>query len=139
MNAVLARPSPLTEHVRLAETTYANDELHILANVVVDRDNPVLAGHYPGMPIFPGVCLIECAHHAVLLAAGSRNLEPALEAVPSARFLDAVFPTDAVSIHVRIATSQARWHAVARLHSERGLAAKVTLVYGLHGTAPCTD
>lgn len=139
MDAVLPRPSPLTEQVRLVEATYVDQDLQVLANVVVDRDNPILAGHYPGMPIFPGVCLIECAHHAVLLAARTQNLEPRLEAVPSARFLDTVFPSDAVSIQVRIATSQARWRAVARLHTERGLAAKVTLVYRLHGTAPCTD
>lgn len=138
MDSALGQPSPLTERVRIAETTYANDELQVRADVVVDRANPILAGHYPGMPIFPGVCLIECAHHAVLLAARDRNLAPALEAVATARFLEPVFPGDAVSIQLRIAKDATRWKAAARLHCPRGLAARLTLHYRLSGGEPCT-
>lgn len=138
MDSVLSQPSPLTERVRVAETTYANEELQVRADVVVDRDNPILAGHYPGMPIFPGVCLIECAHHAVLLAARSRGLAPALEAVATARFLEPVLPGDAVSIQLRIAKEATRWKVSARLHSPRGLAARLTLHYRPSGGETCT-
>ena len=36
------------------------------AQVTVDPAEPVLAGHYPGFPIFPGVCLVEQVRLAAL-------------------------------------------------------------------------
>lgn len=128
-----AQPTPLTEQVRITEIEEVGDDLHVLSHVTVDRNNPILAGHYPEQAVFPGVCLIECAHHTVLITARSLGFAPVMEAVSVARFKDTVLPGDTVSIHARITRRDAVWTAMATLHGERGLAAKVTLRYNLTG------
>lgn len=133
MDAVPARPTPLTEHVRIIDIEDVGDNLRVLARVTVDPNNPILAGHYPGLPIFPGVCLIECAHHAVLIAGRSRGFTPTMSAVSSARFKDAVLPGDTLNIQIEITRSHTSWTAAATLHGRRGPAAKVTLRYNLLG------
>jgi 3-hydroxyacyl-[acyl-carrier-protein] dehydratase len=138
MDAVLTQPTPLTEDVRIAEISQGEEGLEVLAHVIVDPDNPILAGHYPGMPIFPGVCLIECAHRTVLLAMVSSGHTPVLEAVLSARFKAAVYPKDLVSIRARMTSDERTLNVTATLHSRQLLAAKVALLYGLAEGAACT-
>lgn len=82
---------------------------------------PVFAGHYPGFPIFPGVCLVECVHLAV------REVVPdspaALAAVDTIRFHGPVFPHDVITITLR-------WDARscdAQVTTGRGQAATVRL------------
>ena len=77
----------------------------LVASFTVAPDEPVLAGHFPGFAILPGVCLVEFAHHAALLAlsddtADDTSAPPVLAAVESARFLAAVFPGDEVVAEV---------------------------------------
>lgn len=131
--AVPAQPTPLTEHIQVTELEHVGDDLRVLARLTVDPNNPILAGHYPGLPIFPGVCLIECAHCTVLAVARSCGSTATMEALSTARFLDAVFPGDTVSVQALITRSETRWKAAATLHSQRGPAAKVTLHYHVSG------
>jgi 3-hydroxyacyl-[acyl-carrier-protein] dehydratase len=138
-NAVLTQPTPLTERLQILSVETVDNGFNVLANTIVDPDNPILAGHYPGAPIFPGVCLIECAHRAVLLAALANGLTAVLQAVPSARFLDAVRPRDALSIQAGITRDDPHWNVTAKLHSQRALAAKVNLLYRVREGTACTD
>lgn len=46
----------------------------------IDADLPVLTGHFPGMPIVPGVCLLDwvvqlSARHLALLPDGARQFQ----------------------------------------------------------------
>lgn len=81
----------------------------LVASFTVAPDEPVLAGHFPGFAILPGVCLVEFAHHAALLALSDDGSDdgfddasepPVLAAVESARFRAAVFPGDEVLAEV---------------------------------------
>jgi 3-hydroxyacyl-[acyl-carrier-protein] dehydratase len=72
----------------------------LTAIYVVDPDEPILRGHFPGFHIFPGVCLIECAHRAALIAL-SGNVE--LAAVERVRFHAPVFPGDEVTVRLTVA------------------------------------
>lgn len=128
-----APPTPLTEQVEVVEIKEEGDDLRVTARVRIDPSNPILAGHYPGQPIFPGVCLIECAHHTVLIAAHSLGCTPIMVAVAKARFRDAVLPGDTVGIHAQITRGDTEWTAVTTLNGEHGLAAKVTLRYNVSG------
>jgi len=132
-DALLTQPTPLTERVKVVEIEHQGADIRVLASVTVDPSNPVLAGHYPGLPIFPGVCLIECAHHAVLMTARSLGVAPIMSGVSTARFLDAVFPGDVVGIQALITRSDTAWQAAVTLHGQHGLAAKVTLLYQVPG------
>lgn len=95
------------------------------ATLTVDAAEPVFAGHFPGRPVFPGVCLIE----AVLAAArstgpGSGAGRVRLAAVESARFRDAVLPGDRLTVEL---TWSDRWRCAATVSTDRGRAASVRL------------
>src|SRR5882672_6464330 len=105
-DAAIARPTPLTEHVQVTDIQQVGDDLCVLAHVTIDPSNPILTGHYPGRPIFPGVCLIECANVTVLIAAHSCGVVPILETVPTARFRSTVLPGQTVRIQALITRSK---------------------------------
>lgn len=101
----------------------------VVTFMTVDRAEPLLAGHYPGFPILPGVCLVECVHRSVLARAevAKRHLE--LDAVESTRFLQPVFPDDGLTTEVRIDQAENSWRCTASVSTGRGKAADVRLRY----------
>jgi 3-hydroxyacyl-[acyl-carrier-protein] dehydratase len=60
----------------------------------VDAAEPVFAGHYPGLPVLPGVCVIDTVRRAARLSEPARAADHLLEGVESARFLGPVYPGD---------------------------------------------
>ncbi|MEU8824313.1 hypothetical protein [Streptomyces sp. NPDC048636] len=96
------------------------------AQVRIDAAEPVFAGHYPDFPIFPGVCVVECAHRAALATAP----EPvALAAVDSARFGGAVYPGDLLDLELTWRRRDDGWRCAATAVTPRGDAASVRLRY----------
>ncbi|MER5995401.1 3-hydroxyacyl-ACP dehydratase FabZ family protein [Streptomyces viridosporus] len=96
----------------------------------VTADETVLPGHYPGFPIFPGVCLVEYVHRSVLATAPAR--EPGLElvAVESTRFTGPVYPGDALTADIDWKpVDGVTWQCRAKIRSGRGDAASVRLRY----------
>jgi 3-hydroxyacyl-[acyl-carrier-protein] dehydratase len=87
----------------------------VKAVVEIDADDPVFAGHYPGFPILPGVCLVEY----VRLLDGRP-----LVAIESCRFLAPVFPGDELAI-------ECHWPSPglcrATVATGRGVAARIRL------------
>ncbi|WP_338058300.1 hypothetical protein [Streptomyces antioxidans] len=96
------------------------------ARVAVDAAEPVFAGHYPDFPIFPGVCVVECAHRAALSAAPELV---GLAAVDSARFSGAVYPGDVIDIRLTWRRRGDGWRCSASAATARGVAASVRLRY----------
>lgn len=78
------------------------------AEYCIRGDEPFLAGHFPGEPIFPGVLLIEAAAQlaGVVLQAG-RGSDPMrglkLAAVRQAKILGAARPGETIVLHAAIA------------------------------------
>jgi 3-hydroxyacyl-[acyl-carrier-protein] dehydratase len=84
----------------------------------IDHSEPVLKGHFPGFPIFPGVCLIECAHQTALVALAERgepDAEPRLAAFESVRFLSPVYPGDRILVEVGVLPIDEGWRCRARV------------------------
>jgi 3-hydroxyacyl-[acyl-carrier-protein] dehydratase len=68
------------------------DSRQFAASWMIKPDDPIFLGHYPGLPIYPGVCLIESAHQAALLQASVKGWSMTLVEIESARFWHPVFP-----------------------------------------------
>lgn len=95
--------------------------------VQVDASEPVLTGHYPGFPIFPGVCVIECVHRGSMATAPESGTE--LAAVESSRFLGPVFPGDRLTVDITWRRMDDAWRSTAKVRSDRGTVATVRLRY----------
>jgi 3-hydroxyacyl-[acyl-carrier-protein] dehydratase len=106
-----------------------------LVRFTITADEPVLAGHYAGFPIFPGVCLVECVHQAVLAVGGvprqpdqqGQHGQPA--AIESTRFLSPVFPGDEVTVELQSRQGKRGLLCAGTVRSPRGEAARVRLRY----------
>lgn len=76
----------------------------LLARRTIDPADPVLVGHFPGTPVYPGVLLVEMMGQAglclaPLLAAPSRAVPAArLTHIHHAAFLAPVLPGDDVTV-----------------------------------------
>lgn len=127
-----AEATPLADDVRVVSFDRSAPST-ITTAAYVDPSAPLLAGHYPGFPIFPGVCLIECAHRSVLSAGRLLGLSPALDGVRSARFSSPVLPGDEVTTEVELTTTAGRWQAKANATVGGRRVATVRLEYALPG------
>lgn len=69
-----------------------------MTTILIDEEDPVFAGHYPGFPILPGVFVVEHVHATV------RGALPGLRvvALERARFLRPVFPGDELTIETTL-------------------------------------
>lgn len=81
-------------------------EKSIHARKLVSGSEPILQGHFPGNPIFPGVAQIEAmAQAAAILAQLSKSFDPKTQlclfmGVQEAKFRAPVIPGDVLDIHV---------------------------------------
>lgn len=125
----------MTSPVRAAPRVVHADGQRALTVVTVAEDEPILAGHYPGFPIFPGVCVVECVHRSALAAppAGAGALR--LAEVRSTRFISPVFPGDELSTTLTWQSAgQEGWLCTAHVDTARGRVAQVRLRLTPQGT-----
>ncbi|MFE6767560.1 3-hydroxyacyl-ACP dehydratase FabZ family protein [Streptomyces fimicarius] len=122
--------SPVTAPVRIVGTPRRADDGSLSAATVctADPDEAFFAGHYPGFPIFPGVCVIECVHRSALLVLPSARLA----AIESARFRGPVLPGDELSVELALTADSGTggddaWRVAATVRTIRGTAATVRL------------
>ena len=122
-------------HVAEAQEAESGDGCTSVVAVRIDPDEPVFAGHYPGFPIFPGVCVVECVHRgAVATVPGGGSVE--LAAMESVRFTNPVHPGDEIEITMRWRRSAGAWTCAARVQGPRAAAAQVRLRYRIVSETP---
>ncbi|WKX74226.1 3-hydroxyacyl-ACP dehydratase FabZ family protein [Streptomyces sp. XD-27] len=97
--------------------------------VLVDPAERVFAGHYPGFPIFPGVCVIEYARLSALATLPEPGDRWTLAAIESTRFLSPVLPGDTLTTELTWARAEDgdAWRCRAAVSTERGRSAQVRL------------
>jgi 3-hydroxyacyl-[acyl-carrier-protein] dehydratase len=103
----------------------------------IDADEPCLAGHFPGYPLFPGVLICEAIFQSGAMLMGERNREngvfseqlPILTRIREAKFKKPVFPGDIIVISVTLTENTTKayfFHGVARVRDK--IAATVDFV-----------
>jgi UDP-N-acetylglucosamine acyltransferase len=101
-------PYALVDAVTWLETGRAGS-----ARKVVSWNEPYFAGHFPGVPVMPGVLLCEAlAQLAAMVVAGDDTGEPLAEVqeIVRARFRHPVLPGDALALSVETTPSGDAWH-----------------------------
>ncbi|MET8093887.1 hypothetical protein [Micromonospora sp. NPDC005220] len=131
VSPLLARPRVVSP----VEAGPGGDGFRGTCTVAVSPDEPVFAGHYPGFPILPGVCVVQCVHEAaaMLPPAGAGRLD--LAAITSTRFVGAVFPGDDITVDLAWKRGDGFWACTAKAYTDRGEAAHVRLCYTDGGAA----
>jgi len=98
---------PHRDPMLFIENVICADETTIHARTRVDPDWEVFKGHFPELPIMPGVLLIETAAQAGALIVGLKGGITdgsfiAFTGVEQAKFRRAVKPGDTLDIHVEL-------------------------------------
>jgi 3-hydroxyacyl-[acyl-carrier-protein] dehydratase len=96
---------PHRDPMQLIGSVLSADETSIHAQTWVDPSWDVFKGHFPNMPIMPGVLLIEIAAQAGALIVGlkggiAEGSFIAFTGVEQAKFRQAVKPGDVLDVHV---------------------------------------
>jgi 3-hydroxyacyl-[acyl-carrier-protein] dehydratase len=110
-------------------TEFSNVIHTILLPKSRNANEPCLAGHFPGYPLFPGVLLCEAIFQSGAMLMGERNKAidalseqlPLLTRIRDAKFKKPVFPGDLVAISVTLAENTANayfFHGVARVRDK---------------------
>ncbi|MFE9564799.1 3-hydroxyacyl-ACP dehydratase FabZ family protein [Streptomyces sp. NPDC006487] len=103
------------------------DEHGAVTAFTADPADPVLAGHYPGFPVQPGVYLLEAADRTVRLWAGGGPLD--LVAMDRCRFHRPVLPGDRITTSVVVTDAGPELDVRAKAVSDTGPVADIRLRY----------
>lgn len=66
--------------------------------IFIAADHPAFAGHFPGVPILPGVVLLDAAVHRLTQTMRASSSDSATCQISSAKFLSPVSPGETLTI-----------------------------------------
>jgi 3-hydroxyacyl-[acyl-carrier-protein] dehydratase len=114
--------------VRSVSAGEGRSRARAVTELTLDPAELVFQGHYPGFPIFPGVCLIECAHRSAVAAFGDHLGAAQLAAVESARFTGPAYPGDVLTFEAELRGGD-DWQVRVTARTPRGESARIRLRY----------
>ncbi|MEN3042494.1 MAG: 3-hydroxyacyl-ACP dehydratase FabZ [Fervidobacterium sp.] len=125
---------PHREPILLVDEVIEMGEDYIIARKYINADEPVLRGHFPGYPIYPGVYIIEgLAQSAgvLLLSRLKNNPIPLFLGIDEARFKKEVRPTCELVYHVKMVERKGAIAIIdAKAYVDNQLVAKAKLMVG---------
>ena len=113
------------------------DDKIVIAEKLISVNEPVLMGHFPDRPVFPGVLILEALAQAAGVWAMSslpqfRDKQPALVGIDKARFRRPVVPGDTLRLECRVTRRRGpiiRFEGVARVDGETGAEAQLLAAF----------
>ncbi|MCX7653903.1 MAG: 3-hydroxyacyl-ACP dehydratase FabZ [Fervidobacterium sp.] len=125
---------PHREPILLVDEVIEMGEDYIIARKYIDINEPVLKGHFPGYPIYPGVYIIEgLAQSAgvLLLSKLKNNPIPLFLGIDEARFKKEVRPTCELVYHAKVLERKGTIAIIdAKAYVESQVVAKAKLMVG---------
>jgi 3-hydroxyacyl-[acyl-carrier-protein] dehydratase len=85
------------------------DGWHLTAMLLVRGDDPNLRGHFPGLPVLPGVFVVEALGQLMRLALGDGSGAPALRILRSVRFFAPLVDGDELHLSARVTPVPGGW------------------------------
>lgn len=124
---------PHRHPILLVDRVLEVNDKEIVAEKLVSGGEPVLQGHFPGNPVFPGVYLLEAMAQTaglwvVLHHPQHRGKSFALAGIDNARFRKPVIPGDVIELRAtvtKIRGSIVRHSTVARVAGEEVAEAEI--------------
>ena len=106
-----------------------------VASLTADAANPILAGHFPGRPVLPGVLMIEAVAQTagVMLGGGGPPERALLAAVNRFKFLRPVTPGECLRIETRKLTqaaSMAYIEGTIHVNGEKVASGELSVAWG---------
>ncbi|MFJ2847505.1 3-hydroxyacyl-ACP dehydratase FabZ family protein [Streptomyces griseofuscus] len=102
---------------------------HCEITLEIAPEEPVFRGHYPGHPIFPGVCIVDFVQRGALLTHPEPGSARRLTCMDRVRFLDPVRPGDRLTAQLTWREDGTSLRCTADVATERGRAARLTLLF----------
>lgn len=127
---IIPHKDPFIYVTRVIDYDYPNT---IHAQLDIDPNNPILQGHFPNNPVFPGVLMLEALAQTgailLMLDASMRNKTPYFGGVDKCRFKRIVRPGETLDlwievIHTKGAMGKAQ--ATAKVNGELAVRAFLT-------------
>lgn len=115
----------------------AMDDSGIVAEKTIGHDEPLLAGHFPGCPVYPGVFVLEAVSQSVLYYAAEQlghSEPPELVKIRSIRLTHSLFPGDTLQVECRCQVDENRRLQVQAACKRMGVpTGEIKLSYRLGG------
>jgi 3-hydroxyacyl-[acyl-carrier-protein] dehydratase len=73
----------------------------------ISSDSPYLNGHFPGMPVFPAVGIVDASLHFVKLVTRRADLQ--LAGLPHAKFISPIAPEQDLRIEIKALDERNTW------------------------------
>lgn len=116
MTPAYAVPLRAVEHLEVVPDA---DGFTVTARVYIDPDHPILRGHFPGLPLYPGVFIVETLCQAMTEAFPQR---PQLLAVRSLRLTAPLHGGDELTLDIKVKPQDGGWTTKAKGHRRDGVA-----------------
>ena len=110
------------------------DDTTIRATLKLNPEHRIFAGHFPGQPVVPGVCMVQMIKEILETAIGKSTM---LKQADYIKFLSVINPMEEKPVNALVQYSDKGTegiHTIASLHCEERVCMKLKGVFVLNNT-----